>query len=243
MMKTADIILGNPVRNSENVPHEQIAYLRQCMDWRSFQSDPAIFEFTLNADFRGKFHVERNGNLCQFVFKTLERTILLGVAVETTASLEATGMVSPRRRSTARRTTAWAARLAGEERGHLDRDWAAVLAGAPEDGTTHTARRQMILAAGFILAALRMRGRDLARPVWRPVDWLLRVQSRTNAFITAVVGAQAIYIVDDGGLTALVTEVWEPCGGATVALYALSHWLRRVRGIELASPEREDAGE
>ncbi|MGC4983945.1 hypothetical protein ACLQ18_25455 [Streptomyces sp. DT193] len=85
-----------------------------------------------------------------------------------------------------------------------------------------------------------MRARDLARPAWRPIDWLLRVQSRTNTFITAVVGAQAIYIVDDGGLAALVTEVWEPCGGATIALYALSHWLRRLRGIELAERQESD---
>lgn len=83
-----------------------------------------------------------------------------------------------------------------------------------------------------------MRLGDLARPIWRPIDWLLRVQSRTNAFITAVVGGQAVYIVDDGGLAALVTEVWEPCGGAGLALYALARWLRRLRGIELAEARR-----
>ncbi|MFG3021363.1 hypothetical protein ACGFZQ_22915 [Streptomyces sp. NPDC048254] len=100
-----------------------------------------------------------------------------------------------------------------------------------------------MMALGFLVAALRMRLHDLTRPVWHPIDWLLRTANRTNGFITAVVGAQAIYIVDDGGLAALVAEVWEPCGGATVALYGLSRWLRRVRGIELAGPEREGASE
>jgi hypothetical protein len=143
------------------------------------------------------------------------------------------------RRSTARRTTVWAARLAGSRRSHLEREWAAVLAGSPEDGVRLSSRRQLLLAVGFIVAAGRMRLHDLAVPVWRPIDWVLRVQSRTNGFITCVVGAQAIYIADHGGLAVLVTDVWEPCGGASLALYALSKWLRQVRGIELATLRRE----
>ena len=58
--------------------------------------------------------------------------------------------------------------------------------------------RQPVLALGFMLAALRIPIRDLVRPAWRPVDWLLRTPSRTNAF-TGVVGVQAIYIVGHDG--------------------------------------------
>ncbi|MER5839555.1 hypothetical protein ABT099_04450 [Streptomyces prasinus] len=56
-----------------------------------------------------------------------------------------------------------------------------------------------------------------------------------------MVGAQAIYIVDDGGIPALVTEIWEPCGILGAGLYVLVRWLRRVRGIELvtSSPSGE----
>ncbi|MFJ7258476.1 hypothetical protein ACIQWV_39765 [Streptomyces sp. NPDC098085] len=95
---------------------------------------------------------------------------------------------------------------------------------------------------GFLLAAVRMRLHDLARPAWRPVDWVLRASSRTNAFIASAVGAQAIYIVGDGGLPALGTEVWEPCGIAGASLYVMARWLRRVRGVELVVPvgERPD---
>ncbi|MGW6471109.1 hypothetical protein [Streptomyces nigra] len=50
-----------------------------------------------------------------------------------------------------------------------------------------------------------------------------------------MVGAQAIYIVDDGGIPALVTEIWEPCGIFGAGLYVLARWLRGVRGIELAT--------
>lgn len=136
-------------------------------------------------------------------------------------------------------TTSMASGLAGQRRSHLRDEWAAILAGSPEDGVVFSPRRQLVLALGFLLAAVRMRSRDIARPAWRPVDWLLRVQSRTNALITAVVGAQAIYIVGDGGLGALATEVWEPCGAAGASLFLLARWLRRVRGIELATPESE----
>jgi hypothetical protein len=58
-----------------------------------------------------------------------------------------------------------------------------------------------------------------------------------------MIGTQATYIVGDNGLAALVTEVWEPCGIAGAALFVLTRWLRRVRGIELATPEREPADE
>ncbi|WP_234336914.1 hypothetical protein [Streptomyces xylophagus] len=75
------------------------------------------------------------------------------------------------------------------------------------------------------------------------MDWLLRTPGRSNTCITAAIGIQAIYIVGAGGLPALVTDVWDPCGIAGASLYALVRWLRRIRGIELAAPEREPADE
>jgi len=137
--------------------------------------------------------------------------------------------------------TSWASRIAGS---HRDTDeWRAHLAGAPEEGIVLTPRQQQRAAFGFLIAAMRFRLHDLCGGLWWPVDWLLRTPARSNAFITAAVGAQAIYIVGDDGLSALVTEVWEPCGIAGAALYALSRWLRRVRGIELAAAEREPVDE
>ncbi|MEV7364417.1 hypothetical protein [Streptomyces sp. NPDC091299] len=140
-------------------------------------------------------------------------------------------------------TTSMASRLAGQRRSHLRDEWAAILAGSHREGAVFSPGYQLRLALGFMLAAVRMRSHDVARPAWRPVDWVLRVQSRTNAFITAVLGAQAIYIVRDGGLGALATEVWDPCGAAGASLFLLARWLRRVRGIELATPESEPADE
>ncbi|MFF0014582.1 hypothetical protein [Streptomyces sp. NPDC005374] len=115
--------------------------------------------------------------------------------------------------------------------------WRAHLAGDPKSGVVLTVSQQRRYALGFGMAAIRYRLRDTARPVWRPVDWLLSMDSRVNGLIATVVGAQAIYIVDDGGIPALVTEIWEPCGILGTGLYVLTRWLRRLRGIELATTQ------
>lgn len=126
-----------------------------------------------------------------------------------------------------------AASLAGSRRALRDA-WAADLTGDPDNGLTLTPREQRHLAAGFVVAALRMRAHDLLGVLWYPVDWVLAVDSRSHGFIAGVVGIQAIYIVRDGGLSALVTDIWEPCAILGGGLYVLTRWLRRVRGIELA---------
>ncbi|WP_420037563.1 hypothetical protein ACN2WE_39745 [Streptomyces sp. cg28] len=133
-----------------------------------------------------------------------------------------------------------ASSLAGRRREHLRAEWTAILAGDPSRGLVLSRRRRMQYALGFLWAAVRMRAHDVMSPCWRPVDWLLRVERRTNVLIGLLVGGQAIYIVGDGGLPALVTEIWEPCGILGGALYVLARWLRRIRGIELATARPED---
>lgn len=149
-----------------------------------------------------------------------------------TVSLKGAG--APPLRSS-RRVANVAAWIAGSRRPHLKDEWSAILvaADAPEAEMPPRARHR--LARGFVYAAIRMRLADLGGPLWAPVDWLLRVERRTNALIALVVGGQAVYIVGDGGLAALVTEIWEPCAILGGALYVLVRWLRRVRGIELAA--------
>ncbi|WP_432174641.1 hypothetical protein [Streptomyces sp. Tue6028] len=155
-----------------------------------------------------------------------------------------TGTPSAARQRQSRRgngTLGIASLVAGRRRTHLREEWAAVLAGDPEHGLVLSPRTRMRYALGFLWAAVRLRVRDLASPMWVPVDWTLAVESRTNGFIAAVVGFQAVWIVGHGGLPALVTDVWEPCAIVGGALYVLVRWLRRVRGIELAAAPRDDA--
>ncbi|KUJ67000.1 hypothetical protein ACZ90_31790 [Streptomyces albus subsp. albus] len=140
------------------------------------------------------------------------------------------------------RTADFASFVAGSRRAHLREEWAAILAGDPENGITLSPRRRMRYALGFLLAALRMRLRDLTAPLWLPVDWLLSVESRTHGLIAAAVGAQVLYIRHEDGMHALVTEGWGWCAGCGVALRLFAGWLRRVRGIELAAGQG-DSGE
>ncbi|MGG8410472.1 hypothetical protein ACM614_29920 [Streptomyces sp. 12297] len=140
------------------------------------------------------------------------------------------------------RTLRIASFLVGTRRAHLREEWAGLLAGDPETGLVLRPSRRLGYALGFLWAAIRLRLRDLTAPLWLPVDWLLSEEARTNRFIALAVGGQAVYIVGDGGLPALFTEVWEPCTLFGAGLYILARWLRRVRGIELASA-RSDSSE
>ncbi|MFH8799329.1 hypothetical protein ACH4F6_06975 [Streptomyces sp. NPDC017936] len=139
----------------------------------------------------------------------------------------------------AHRTLGVASFVAGHRRAHLREEWAAILAGDPDNGIVLSPRRRTVYALGFLWAALRLRLRDLAAPLWLPVDWLLSADSRTNGLTAAAVGAQVLYIRHEDGLHALLTEGWGWCAGCGIALRLLFGWLRRVRGIELAStPDR-----
>jgi hypothetical protein len=187
-----------------------------------------------------RHHVDRFMEAAQrFVRQVQEGSVVVHFGREADEVARATEAPTP----FAEWITALASRLAGSGRAHLQDDWSAVLAGDPEGGVALRPGQQRMLAAGFVLAACRLRVRDNARLLWRPVDWLLRVPTRTNAFITAAVGGQAVLIVGDDGLDALLTDVWEPCGIAGACLFALARWLRRVRCIELAASESDHAEE
>ncbi|MGH1551626.1 hypothetical protein ACRAWF_03920 [Streptomyces sp. L7] len=133
--------------------------------------------------------------------------------------------------------------VAGERRAHLREEWASILAGDPGNGIVLSPRRRLsCYAVGFLWAALRMRLRDLIAPLWVPVDWLLSVESRTHGFIAFAVGAQVVYIEHEDGFHALVTEGWGWCAGCGIALRLFVGWLRRIRGIELASAHGDPGG-
>ncbi|WP_435601331.1 hypothetical protein [Streptomyces sp. C10-9-1] len=164
---------------------------------------------------------------------TLERLLL--------QAMEHTRAPAPRiASSAARRLMRAAARCAGSSRPYLHDEWTNALLGPPERESGPSLGQQRRLAAGFLLAALRMRAHDATRGLWRPVDWVLADDGRLRVSVTSVVGAQAIYIVGDGGLDALVTEIWEPCGILGGSLYLLARFLRTRRGIQIAEHDRQD---
>lgn len=130
----------------------------------------------------------------------------------------------------------FSALLAGRRRLHLRDEWSAVLADAPL-----SFRRRHRVAAGFVRAAVCMRLRDLTRSGWRPVNWLLRSQDRTNAAITLIVGALVVYFAMVDGVHELLAERGEACAGLGAYLYLLAKWTRRRRGIEAAAQPRNRA--
>lgn len=135
--------------------------------------------------------------------------------------------------------TVFAALLAGRQRPHLRTEWAAMLHG---DGDREiSATRRLVYVVGFMWAAVRMRAHDLGGPLWRPVDWLLATENRTNSLVTAIVGVLAIYLAATDGVHALLTDGWEPCAILGAALFGLARWLRRLRGIELAGDTGDDS--
>ncbi|MFE1877648.1 hypothetical protein ACFW9N_43570 [Streptomyces sp. NPDC059496] len=131
----------------------------------------------------------------------------------------------------ARGTASLAARLAGGRRDFYEA-FQADLDGYPDGGRVLSPRAQWRHAAGLLKAALKMRLRDLARPCWTPVDWILRSNTRTNAFITATVGALVIYIQATSGLHTLLLEGLHSCAIVGAGLYGLSRWLRKIRDVQ-----------
>lgn len=129
----------------------------------------------------------------------------------------------------------WAARLLGDRRPHQRDEWLAMLAGAPEADVVLTVAERRRLAAGFVIAAIRMRLGDIARPAWHPVDRVLSSEDRTRTTITLIVGALVVYLVHDDGFHGFITGDWEPTVAVGVSLNLLAKWLRRRRGIELTA--------
>jgi hypothetical protein len=137
-----------------------------------------------------------------------------------------------------RRTTALAAMIGGRRRARLREEWLAILEGSPEDGVFLTAGQRRRYACGFLLAAVRMRSHDFARPLWRPVDWVLATEDRSNALVAVPVALLAAYLFITEGLHGLIVENWLGCPALAGVLYVFIRWLRRVRAIEIADLQR-----
>ncbi|AVH55636.1 hypothetical protein C4B68_07410 [Streptomyces dengpaensis] len=69
---------------------------------------------------------------------------------------------------------------------------------------------------------------------------MLSARSRRETFIGLPPGLLVIYIVQHDGLHTLLTEGWGWVGGCGVAMFALTRWLQRIRGIEVADPSASD---
>lgn len=129
---------------------------------------------------------------------------------------------------------ALAALVAGKRHAHLRSEWTAHLAGPSDSGTELSDRERDAYAVGFLVAAVRIRLSDTTRPLWRPVDWVLRSDGRVNAVVASCCGAVAGYLIDCDGPRVFLSTDCVGVGVIGTGAFAFLRWLRAKRGIELA---------
>lgn len=134
------------------------------------------------------------------------------------------------------RGTKVAAFIAGRRR-NMESAWLADLHGDPEGDDTPTPRQKVRKVLGFLLASIRFRLHDWFWWAWVPVDRVLADKKWREGFVSAVVGAHAIYITASDGLHTLLTFGWAWLSGSGVAAWGLLQWLERLRGVELANTD------
>ncbi|MFD9459093.1 hypothetical protein ACFWBC_39285 [Streptomyces sp. NPDC059985] len=162
----------------------------------------------------------------------------LAVVARRHAALEAhltrvVAVLQPRPRSMRDRVSSWlvsvAAHLGGPSSQHLIEAWHADLAGMPESGYSLSPGRRFMYAGGLVWAAIKLR----LSGVMRPVDWILATQQRADVLTAVVVGAVVLYLGRD--LHGMLVDALSTSLIVFAGMRSGIAWLRRVRGIELAS--------
>ncbi|WP_125935297.1 hypothetical protein [Streptomyces sp. WAC 06738] len=124
--------------------------------------------------------------------------------------------------------------LGGSRAAGLQDAWRADLVDVPEEGTVLGRGERLHHALGIVVAAVKLRLHGFAGTWWRPVDWVLSTQERTNTLIALAVGAHIIYLSHTAGLGQVIAVDWQSPVGLAAGLVWLSSWLKKRRGIELA---------
>jgi len=132
--------------------------------------------------------------------------------------------------------TGLAARLAGRRRASDAEVWRAHLLGGIGSGRSLTPWRQLRIAFGFLVAAVRMRWRDVCRQLCRPFDWLVARDSRIAKLLVLVGFAVVASLYRVSGW-ARVWDDFEQVGVLLGIVSGAAYGWRKLRGIE--SPPRE----
>jgi hypothetical protein len=132
--------------------------------------------------------------------------------------------------------------LAGSKYAHLRSAWNADLYGDPEHGEPSPGRR-LRLAAGFVVAAVRVRLQGLTDLAWRPVDALLSSWHGSNlATLMPVTVAAGLFLTRDGFYGLLLNA--ENLGVIAGAPWAAIKGLRKYRQIDTPKrPERQTSAD
>jgi hypothetical protein len=108
--------------------------------------------------------------------------------------------------------------------------WQADLLGDP-DGESLNRRIQLQLAAGFVVAALKMRTLDVCRRLGRLLDWILVRDGRVLIVVLTPVAACIAWLFLRGGLLKVIEDAqnWCALGGA---IWFTGTVLRKARGVQ-----------
>lgn len=128
------------------------------------------------------------------------------------------------------RMTNLAAALAGRRRAVDAEAWRAHLLGDPEAGTELTRAEQWKAALGFLVAAARMRGRDLCRVPCRPLDWIVASETRVAWFVLTAGVAACVSLHQHGGWARIWSD-FEQVGVLVCLCSGAAYAWRRLRGI------------
>lgn len=131
--------------------------------------------------------------------------------------------------------TSLAGTIVGRRHAHLREAWAADLVGDPDNGATPSASRQLRLAGGDLVAALKCRADDLVAAVWHPVDVLLASWRGSLSALVAPVAVASAMITAHEGIYGLVTNAENLTCIATASYLALKG-LRAYR--QITTPKR-----
>jgi hypothetical protein len=131
--------------------------------------------------------------------------------------------------------TGLACLLAGPRHAHLAGPWRADLYGDPQDEARPPARRQIRLASGFVVAAVRCRFDDAANFAWRPVDRLLASWRASALAVALPVAVAAAMVLAHEGVYGLIANAENLCATG-MASYLAIKGLRYYR--QIGTPKR-----
>lgn len=136
-------------------------------------------------------------------------------------------------RTLARKLTSLAVSIAGRKRTVMDGEWRAHLSG--ETGNGLPGCRQVREAAGFLLAAVRYRLRDIAALAWRLTDAVLASRGASSFVVLAAALSVAALFIWHGGLYELAGKL-----GNVAVVWAAACGLIRVgrQWRDVEPPER-----
>jgi hypothetical protein len=157
----------------------------------------------------------------------LERSLVGSLAVNLALSLAAAlvehPLVAPRA------LTRLAVFIGGRKRAWQGEELVADLAVGSALGNPPNTPAQLRYATGLVAAAIRLRARDLAQPLFRVLDWTL-TEPRTEILVALTTLCSAGYFLFTSGFVGLMANFDNVLAIATIMVVP-ALWLRRVRGV------------